>query len=93
MTGKSPAEQIEDLTAAVENLTAAAEIASAHIENLIQRVYVLETGHEWDFIARCWDCEAGVNCGDDQEEAGRWCEQHQHDSVGHVPYVDTKIRS
>lgn len=73
------------------------DLLSAHVENLIQRVLVLEEGHDFEYMVHCHDC-CGVTGGMTLDEANAFAENHaaQPTATGsrqyHAPYVVPQVK-
>ena len=81
----------------VEVLQAQVELLSAHVENLMERVLVLEEGVDWQYMVRCHDCTL-TGTFSEQDLANKWCDEHatQRTPGGsrlyHMPYVSPVVK-
>jgi hypothetical protein len=75
---------------AIARLIATVDLYVAHTENLIERVRVLEEGHEWKYKVLCHTCEL-VGEFINMELANDWAETHAQQ--GHSPYITSVVRS
>ena len=80
------------LHATITELRNTVDLYVAHTENLIERMHVLEEGHEWDYVVKCHDCP-GVTGAMTQDEANVFAENHalmpleKGSRMFHAPYV------